>query len=453
MAKQLQDKARENQQYQMEMLAMILNSDDVYIKAIDFLRPGLFTGVNRMVYEAFVKMVSLSMKPDPVSISTYANIPLGEVMKIATYYSGVPLQIEALLYELFDFFAKEKLTKLGANISQQITAGTKYDDIIDIVGRTLRSLELGNSSSVITMQEGVNSLLDVINANRKGKEFTGTPTGFKLIDQHMGGLHPGNLIILAGETSHGKTAFALSMMFNSATRYNMPSAIISHEMTPDEIMSRLAAYSTNINAKHILTGKLTDEQVAIFADKVQLLIKSNIFIQDFIKRELSDTVAAIRLLVMQHHIKYVVVENAGNITVKGSHNDETRTAEISKTLKAIAIELKITVILVSHLSRDRENTKKQPELSRLRHSGQLEADADIVIFTYMAKLHGHEFFPDNDEKPTDGRVETYIAKGRSYGLAKTYPDFIKELVYIRDHEDLPDQETYNANKLPSSPNF
>jgi len=450
MMKQLEDKARENQQYQMELLAMILNNDEVYVKAIDFLRPGLFTGTNLMIYEAYVKMVKQSQHPDPVSLSTVANIPLEEVLKVATYYSGAPMDINALLYELFDYFAKDKLTKLGANISQQITAGTRYEDILEIVGRTIRSLELGNSSSVITMQEGVNSLMELINNNRAVKEFTGTPTGFKLIDQHMGGLHPGNLVILAGETSHGKTAFALSMMFNSAVYFNQPSAIISHEMTHDEIMSRLAAYATEINAKHILNGKLSDEEISIFSNKISTLIFANIFIQGFIKRDLTETVSAIRLLVMQHRIKYVVVENAGNITVKGAFNDEVRTAEISKTLKSLALELKITIILISHLSRDKDNAKKQPELHRLRHSGQLEADADIVMFTYMAKLHGHEFFPDDNEIPTHGRVKTYIAKGRSYGLAKTYPDFIKELVLIRDHED-DAKEIYSANNI--SPNL
>jgi replicative DNA helicase len=451
MAKQLEDKARENQQYQMELLAMIINNDDVYIKAVDFLRPGLFTGTNLLIYEAYEKLIRESKRPDPALISLTANIPLSDVLMVVTHYSGSPLQIDSLIYELFDYFAKDKLTKLGANISQQITAGTKYEDIIDIVARTLRGLELGNSSSVITMQEGVNSLIELINNNRSEKEFTGTPVGFKLVDHHMGGLHPGNLVILAGETSHGKTAFALSMMFNSAVYYNQPSAIISHEMTQNEIMSRLAAFATSINAKHILTGKLSDDQVSQFSNKVSSLVKSNIFIQGYIKRELTDNVSAIRLLVMQHKVKYVVVENAGNITVKGSHNDETRTAEISKTLKSLALELNITIILISHLSRDKDQAKKQPELSRLRHSGQLEADADIVIFVYMAKLHGHEYFPDNNEKPAAGRVETYIAKGRSYGLAKTYPDFIKELVLIKDHEDNI-AEIYNANTLsPKEP--
>jgi len=444
--KELKDKADENRKYQTELLSMILNNPEVYIKSTDFLRPGLFTGTNRLLYESFEKLTSEGKEIDAASLSTESNIPFDEVLKVSMYYSGSPLKIETLVYELFDFMAKDMLMKMGSNISQQVTAGTKYESIIDIVTATLRKLELGNASAVITMKEGVESLQELINSNRTDKPFTGVPVGFKLVDHHMGGLHPGNLIILAGETSHGKTAFALSMMWNSAVIFNEPSAIISHEMTADELMARFSAYTTKINAKHLLTGKLSDEQVSLFNSRIPALADKNIFIQDFIKRELTDNISAIRLLVMQHKVKYVVVENAGNIQVKGSFNDETRTAEISKALKSLALELNITIILISHLNRDEKGKKVQPELSRLRHSGQLEADADIVIFVYMAKLHGHDCFPENIEITTEGRVKTYIAKGRSYGLAHTYPDFNKQLVYLSDHEDNV-QEIYNANTL------
>lgn len=175
----------------------------------------------------------------------------------------------------------------------------------------------------------------------------------------------------------------------------------------------------------------------IFSQQIDKLVKSKIFIQDFIKRELSDTLAAIRLMVMQHGVKYVVVENAGNISVKGKNDDESRTAEISKSLKSLALELKIPIILISHLARERDGRKVQPEIHRLKHSGQLEQDADVVIFIYRAELHGFDAFQMSDENdvPARGRVKTYIAKGRNYGLAKTYPDFLEEMTYVMDHED------------------
>jgi len=447
--KQLIDKQTENQRYQTELISMILNNDDVYIKAIDVLRPEMFSGTNRLIFDAYVQMIQQSKKPDPVALSTFSNIPIQQILDIVVEFQGVSMQLDSLLYELFDYMAKEKLTNLGMNISQQITAGSRYEDIVSIVNDTIRKLELGNSSSVITMEQGVSELFNIINNNRSEKTFTGTPVGFKIVDVTMGGLQPGDLIILAGETSHGKTSFALSMLYNSAVNYNIKCGIISHEMTPEQLMSRFAAYTTNISAKHLLVGKLTDEQVHIFNSKIATLTKSNILIQDYIKRELTDTMAAVRLMVMQHQVKYVVIENAGNINVKNKHGDEERTAEISKSCKSLALELKITIILISHLSREKEGRKIQPELTRLRHSGQLEQDADVVMFIYRPELHGYDYFQGSDESsiPAHGRAKIYIAKGRSYGLAKSYPEFLEELTYLKDYEEpMPQKNNFDFNR-------
>lgn len=441
--KQPKDKQNENVKYQTELLAMILNNDNVYIKAIDVIRPDMFTDTRRIIFDTYVKMIHESKHPDPVSISTYSNIPLEEVIKIATHYSGAPMRIDALLYELFDHMAKVKLMQMGSNVAQQVQAGTKYEDIVSIVNETLRKLELGNSSTVINMEQGVNSLLEIINNNRReNAEVTGIPTGFGMIDKHMGGLQPTDLIILAGEISHGKTALALSIMYNSAVNYGKRCGVISHEMSPEQLMSRFAAYTTHISAKQMLISKLSDDQVRIFSERIGKLVKSNIFIQDYIKRELSDTLAAVRLMVMQHNVNFVVIENAGNINVKGKFGDEERTAEISKSCKSLALELKIPIILISHLARERDGKKVQPDIHRLKHSGQLEQDADVVLFIYRAELHGHTVFECDKDIQTAGRAKLYFGKGRNYGTAISYPDFLEELVYFKDHEENVKDEYY-----------
>ena len=431
-----QDKSKENLKYQTELLSMLLNNDEVYIKSIDVIRSEMFTGINRIIYDTYVKMINDCQHPDPVSISTLSNIPVQDVLAIFTQYSGVNLDVKSLLYELFDFMAKDKLIKMGASISQQVMAGTQYEEILNIVNTTMRGLELGNSSSVITMQDGVTRLLEIINNNRKQVGVTGIPTGLEIFDKHMGGLQS-NYIILSGEISHGKTALALSMLYNSATEYNIKCGIISLEMTSEELTARLAAMATKISGKHLLTGKLSDEQVDIFNNRINKLLKSNLLIQDYIKQDITDVIAAVRLMRMQHGIEYIVVENAGNISVKGVKDPEQRTAEISRRLKALNLELKIPIILISHLSRLPHNEKKQPDLTRLRHSGQLEQDADIVIFVYRPELHGFDTFQGNDENfiTSHGRAKIYFAKGRNCGLAKSYPEFFEDITYFADYRE------------------
>jgi len=445
------DRLKENAKFQIELLSYLINDASLYIKSIDIIRPEMFTDKNRLIFDAFVCLIRENKKPDITNISRKANITLDEVMEIGAYFSGASTGIDSLLYELYQFMACEKYMRLAQFLSNQVIAGTESEIIKEYVVKELRSLDFGSSSNVVTMEEGISRVYKIIENNRKSVNCTGSPVGLSVVDKHMGGLQKGDLIILAGEISHAKTALALSMMYNSAVLFGEKCGIISHEMTVEQLTARISSLCTRISAKHILTGKLSDDEVKIFGSKTSGLIKSNLIIQDYIKRELSDTLASIRLMVLQYGIRWVVVENAGNIDVKGiKNNDEARTAEISKSLKSIALELNITVILISHLNRDVKGGKqKQPELNRLKHSGQLEADADVVMFIYRPELHGYETFNEADSddiiESTENRCKVYIAKGRNYGLVKTFPQFDPHTLYISDHIMKESEIFFNPN--------
>lgn len=439
--KEQYDRTKENAKYQSELLSYLINDDSLYIKSIDIIRPEMFNGECRMIYDAYVSLIRKNKKPDVVSLSTESNIEFEKVLEIATYFSGVTTDINSLLVELYQFMAADKFMKLAQFLSNQVMAGTESEDIKAHIIKELRSLDFGSSSNVIKMEEGIARVYKIIENNRKAVNCTGVPVGLNVIDTHMGGLQKGDLIILAGEISHAKTSLALSMLRNSAVLFGEKCGIISHEMTVEQITARLAAIETGIGAKHILTGKLSDEEINRFGSKTSGLMKSNLVIQDFIKPDLSDTMAAIRLMVMQFGIKWIVVENAGNINVKEvRNNEELRTSTVSKSLKSLALELGITIILISHLSRDGGN-KKQPEMHRLKHSGQLEADADVVMFIYRPELHGYDTFneanSDDCIDSTENRCKVYLAKGRNYGLAKSFPHFNPNTLYVSDYIDTP----------------
>lgn len=424
------DIQKENKKYQAELLCAVLNNCDVYINNINNIRAEYFDDDYRPIFSAYVQLINEGKQPDVVSVSDAAKVPLEKVLEVSSYYSGSPMPIDSLIGELYDFYARRILTNLAGWVSMQANAVSELEDIKAHISREMLKLETGKDNRIITMHEGVEMLYRVINNNRKQQQFTGSPVGLSIVDKHMGGLQPGDLIILAGEVSHGKTSLAMTMLYNSAILFGVKCGFISHEMTTEQIMARFAAYSTGMSAKYLLVNKLYDGEVIEFGKKVTTLIQANIFIQDYIKRDLSDTINAIRLMVMQKGIKWIAIENAGNISVKGVKDDEPRTAEISKSLKALALELGITIILISHLNRD--SSKKQPELHRLRHSGQLEMDADVVMFVYRAELHGEEQFENG--YPTEGRAKVYIAKGRNYGLACSYPYFDENTTYFRNDD-------------------
>ena len=454
--KEQYDKSKENLIHQKELLSMLINNNSLYIQSIDIIRPEMFTDIYRIIFDGFVKLITEQKKPDVFSLSRIASVELSVITEIATFYSGSQSSINSILFELYEFMASSEYSKLAAYISTNVTNGTESEKIKENILLSLRSLEFGTTSKVVNMTSGVSMLYKIIENNRKELTTTGTRTGFKIIDKHMGGLQRGDYIVLAGESSHGKTSMAMSMMFNSAVMFNEPCGIISHEMTPDKIMARFAGMATNISSKHILTGKMSDSEIQQFSNNINKLIRANIFIQDFIKNTLIDTVSAIRLMTMQHHVKYIVIENAGNITVKGIQEDERRTAEISKTLASVAKELGITVILISHLNRDRDK-KRQPDLSRLRHSGQLEFDADVVMFIYMPSLHGYETFDEalsgDPSMNTDNMAKVYIAKGRNYGLAESFCTFTPMTTYVSDIAEhggsqMPVNNDFDTQKTP-----
>jgi len=436
--KEQYDRQKENVKYQTELLSYLINDESLYVKSIDIIRPEMFTDERRVIFDAYVSLISKNKKPDIVSISTESNISFDVVMEIGTYFSGVASDVNSLLAELYQYMALDKYMRLAQFLSNQVTAGTESETIKEHILKELRSLDFGNSSKVVTMEQGVKMVYDVIENNSKTTNCTGIPVGLSIIDKHMGGLQKGDLIILAGESSDWKTSFALSMLWNSAVLFGETCGIISHEMTTVQLMARLSGISTGIGGKQLLTGKLESYEFEQFNNKISGLIRSNLLIQDYISTELSSNISAVRLMVIQHNIKWVVLENAGNITIKDiKNNEELRTSTISRSLKNLAKELEITIILISHLSKLRDGVNKQPDTGRLKHSGQLEADADAVIFTYKADRHGFQYFNEVDSddisEPTEGRLKVYYGKGRNYGMAKSFPYANIPTLYVTDN--------------------
>jgi len=255
---------KENNIHQKEFLAKLINDETLYVKSIDIIRPEMFTDINRMVFDSYVKLLYDGKKPNIVSISRQAGIELSVVSEIATFYSGSYISVDSLLVELYEFMAEGEFSKLASYISSSVSSGTESEKVKENILSSLRKLEFGNTSKCVDMNAGVSMLYKIIDNNRKELNTTGTRVGFKIIDKHMGGLQKGDYIVLAGESSHGKTSMAMSMLYNSAIAYNEPCGIISHEMTPEKIMARFAGMATGISGKHILTGKLIDSEIEQF---------------------------------------------------------------------------------------------------------------------------------------------------------------------------------------------
>jgi replicative DNA helicase len=220
---------------------------------------------------------------------------------------------------------------------------------------------------------------------------TGCPTGYVDLDKMTAGFQPGDLIIIAGRPSMGKTAFALNVAQHAAIHAEpaQPVVIFSLEMSKEQLVMRLLCSEARVDASRIRTGNLTDGDWPRLTKGADRLSKSAIFIDDTPAITVLEMRAKARRLKAEHNIGMVVVDYLQ--LMRGRENSESRQQEISdisRSLKALAKELHIPVVALSQLNRSLESrTDKRPMMSDLRESGAIEQDADVIMFVYREAVY------------------------------------------------------------------
>ena len=265
-----------------------------------------------------------------------------------------------------------------------------------------------------------------------GTSITGTPSGFSDLDDITGGFQPGNLIILAARPSMGKSSLAANFLENAAVRYNAPSVMFSLEMGESELAQRFIASQGSIKGNDLRRGKVNWTKVA---DASKKLGQAPLWIDDSSDLSVLDIRAKSRRLAQQNDGKLglIVIDYLQLMRADGrSDSVVEQIGEISKGLKMLARELQVPVIALSQLSRAVEQRHdKRPMLSDLRSSGQIEQDADLVMFVYR-----EDYYEDDSER--QGEAELLISKHRNGGLGTVplvfqheYPRFMPG---VRDTE-------------------
>ena len=249
--------------------------------------------------------------------------------------------------------------------------------------------------------------------------ITGVPTGFDKFDESTTGLHAGELIIVAGRPSMGKTTFAMNIAENAAIGHKTPVAVFSMEMPGEQLAMRMISSLGRIDQHHIRTGQLTDEDWPRITSAVHMLSEARLFIDDTPAMSPGEVRARARRLKRKHGLGLVVVDYLQLMQVAGgSENRATEISEISRGLKALAKELEVPVIALSQLNRSLEQrTDKRPIMSDLRESGAIEQDADLIVFIYRDEVY-------NEDSPDKGMAEIIIAKQRNGPIGKSVLTFL-----------------------------
>jgi len=264
-------------------------------------------------------------------------------------------------------------------------------------------------SGFVSVQDTIKEAITRIQQlNEFEGEITGKATGFQDFDRLTAGLQDSDLIIVAGRPAMGKTTFAMNIAEHAAIKHGVPVAVFSMEMSALQLVMRLFSSLGQIEQGRLRTGSLTDLDWPKLTSAMNLLHKSQIFIDETPALSPAELRARARRLKREHDIGMIVVDYLQLMSVPGTReNRATEIAEISRSLKAVAKELSLPVVAISQLNRSLEQRpNKRPVMADLRESGSIEQDADLIVFIYRDEV----YHPETAEK---GKAEIIIGKHRN----------------------------------------
>ncbi len=293
------------------------------------------------------------------------------------------------------------------------------EDLLDEAERKILQLsENKNRGDFAPVGEVVEATLDKITKLYENKAgLTGLPTGFRDLDKMTSGLQQSDLILVAARPSMGKTAFTLNIAANVGVRQKKTVAFFSLEMSQEQLVQRLLCQIARIDSQKLRTGQLnSDQEWTSLTNACDKLYESPIYIDDTPGISVAEMRSKARRLKSEHGLDLIIVDYLQLMQGRNAESRQQEISEISRSLKALARELKVPLIALSQLSRSVESRQdKRPMLSDLRESGALEQDADIVSFLYREDYY---------DKETENQhiTEVILAKHRNgpVGAIKLY---------------------------------
>ena len=285
------------------------------------------------------------------------------------------------------------------------------------------------NSSYLELNQTVNFIMDELDKRaQKGGGLTGISSGFKKLDELTTGFQKGELIIIAGRPSMGKTALALNIAEHTALADNNSVAVFSLEMSSEQLAFRLISSLGRVNQTSLKNGKLRDQDWDRIDGAILQMKDMPIYIDDTPSLTPVELRARARRIQREKGLSLIIIDYLQLMQVPGSkENRATEISEISRNLKALARELKIPIIALSQLNRSVEQrVDKIPQVSDLRESGAIEQDADVIAFIYREEVYN----PETDEK---GTALINVAKQRNGPIGKFYLTFLGQYTKFENY--------------------
>lgn len=291
-----------------------------------------------------------------------------------------------------------------------------------------------HADDVVSIGDTIRQLHQEVAERKNGAGEFGMPTGLHLFDVRYG-WHRGDMIVIAGSTSQGKSTLATTIARNMALR-DIPVAYYSLEMGARQLTARMTARDTLVAASRVLYKQLDDAEYSKFYNTTQGMLALPIYYDENNKTSFTKICSSIRSLIRKHHIRVAFIDYLQILANGQSESREQLLGDMARDLKRLAVDENICIVLLSQLSRSKDNSA--PSLSRLRGSGQIEEAADVVVTIHRPELDGVKRYGDG--RPTEGTAELEIKKGRNIGLGSEVVTFNAELTFFCDFQGAPVKE-------------
>ena len=419
--------------------AIIINSRAINDVSSILLPGDFYREAHRIVFEAMLEMSYKGSPIDMLSLSEFLRDKnlfekVGGVAFITHLSNISPSAANATYYAKIvkDKALLRNLINAASDIADSAFAGS--DDIVNLLDNAERKVLAISASHDTGSAVPVKSLLkEAIGRIEMAYEakggLTGLPSGFDDLDRLTSGLQPSDLILLAARPSMGKTALTLNLAANVALRKKKSVAFFSLEMSSIQLLMRLISSESGVDSKQIQRGDVSADEWAAIIGACDNLYNAPLYIDDNSNINVAELRSRARRIQSEHGLDLIIIDYLQ--LMQGRHtgsndNRQQEVADISRSLKSLARELKVPVIALSQLSRSVENRQiKRPMLSDLRESGSLEQDADIVMFLYR-----EDYYVKDTEN--QNITELIVAKHRNGPVDTVRLFFDKEITRFRN---------------------
>ncbi|MEN2985818.1 MAG: replicative DNA helicase [Thermodesulfovibrionaceae bacterium] len=425
------------------VLGAVLLEGEAITKAIEVVSPeDFYRESHRKIYTA---MLELFEKNEPIDLITLTDHlrdkaqldEVGGLSYISHLATVVPTSAN-IRYHAKLVREKALLRSLIKACTEIITKAYEEpedaEQMLDQAERLIFEIsEKRTTTNIYPMKDVIKQAFKIIESMYEKKTvITGVPSGFKDLDELTSGFQPGDFIIIGGRPGMGKTAFALNIAQHVGVELGEPVAFFSLEMAKEQIAVRLLSSLAMINASALRKGFISKRDWERLTDAALKLSEAPIYIDDSSQMSVLEVRAkARRLRLEKGKLALIIIDYLQLLRSRTAYEvREQEISEISRSLKALAKELKVPVVALSQLNRSVEKSgDKRPTLANLRESGAIEQDADVIIFLYRDEVYNRK----NTENK--GKAEVIVAKQRNGPTDTVYLTFLKEYTRFLDFTD------------------